>query len=45
MEDIKELWQAIRPHNKEERIELVKTIGKTIILGAICFVLLYLGCK
>lgn len=44
MNDLKELWQAIKPETKEEKIELLKTAGKAIILAVICGALIYFGC-
>jgi Sec-independent protein secretion pathway component TatC len=44
MKDIIEMWKAIRPQTKEEKIEFVKTVGKTIILAVIGMALIYFGC-
>ena len=44
MNTIKETWDEIKPTTKEERVEFVKTVGKTIILAVILGTMLYFGC-
>ena len=44
MNTIKETWNEIKPTTKEEKVEFVKTVGKTIILAVIGVALIYFGC-
>ena len=44
MKDIVEMWKAIRPQTREEKIELLKDAGKLAILAVIGGALIYFGC-